>query len=146
MDLFIRKLLYEALELSAIRAIYLEGKKYFPNLQILSNQKTKNRIDQTPEVRVFLNPQIIKGSMSLETFKSVLAGRKIWLLKNWLVKKGIEVRSSNTTYSIYFTLNNREVRISEHKNPNRRFNKGVEIIVEWDTSSQEVVDKLNSML
>jgi hypothetical protein len=121
--------------------LYIEGKKYFPNL-VLKNTATHYDITEKP--RFFINPKRNKGSYTYNSFKNILAAEKRNKTINWLKDKGKvdNFVSSMSTNSVYFTFNGKPVRISDHS----KETEAIDIIIKWDTQIFEIINQLKSLL
>lgn len=104
-----------------------EGELYYPNIQIKDG-------------RVFTNYLKSKESYSISEFKKQLLDLKLERVSNVLKSRGIKVRNSATTTSIYLKFPGREIRISDHEN--RHF-FGMDIRVKWN---EKVGDMLNKIM
>ncbi len=143
MKSIIKRLLHEALELpyridsGELQRVFNEGKKFFPKLKMF-NAKTKN--DPNPKLRFFENYPKNRASFSLGGFKAAIASKKTLSIVEWLGKAGVnDVSYSKTTNSVYFSINNTKVRISDHGS--KAF-EGVNILITWDTNPLEIINKL----
>jgi hypothetical protein len=140
----IKKLLREGLSINndyLNDPLFIEGKKYFPNLSIRS---VTTNFDSIEKPRFFLNFKKNKGSFSYNNFKNTLSSKKINKTFEWLKDKGNidKFVSSMSTNSIYFTFNDTPVRISNHP----KESNGVGIVIKWDTQPEEIMNQLNSLI
>jgi hypothetical protein len=121
--------------------LYIEGKKYFPNLSV---RNVSTHYDLTEKPRFFINYKKNKGSYSYNSFKNMLTNHKINKTTKWLNNKGKmdDFNASISTNSIYFTFNGIPVRISDHP----KKSNGVDIIIKWDTQSNEIINQLNKLI
>ena len=97
-----------------------EGKKYFPKLKEIDG-------------RYYLNYPKNKGSFSESGFKNHLVAYKIEKVIDWLNAKNITY--SNSSQSVYFTLNGKNFRISDHK---KSFD-GIDITIKWNTPIEDIM-------
>ena len=97
-----------------------EGKKYFPKLKEIDG-------------RYYLNYPKNKGSFSESGFKNHLVAYKIEKVIDSLNAKNITY--SNTSQSVYFTLNGKNFRISDHK---KSFD-GIDITIKWNTPIEDIM-------
>jgi hypothetical protein len=138
----IKKLLREELSNEYLNdPLYIEGRKYYPNLSV---KNVATHYDITEKPRFFKNYKKNKGSFSYNSFKNILTSTKINKTVDWLKAKGKvdDFVSSISTNSIYFTFNGVSVRISDHQ---KEFN-GINIIINWDTQSSDIINKLNELI
>lgn len=121
--------------------LYIEGKKIFPNLSV-RNASTGH--DPEPKPRFFINYKKNKGSYTYNSFKNMLAGEKRNKIISWLSNKGKidDFVGSMSTNSVYFTFNNKPVRISDHP----KESDAMDIIIHWDTQMSDILDKINVLL
>ena len=121
--------------------LYLEGKKFYPNL-VIKNTTTRNDTIEKP--RFFKNPRKNLGSYSYNSFKNILVDYKINRIVRWLETKGLVTNfiPSKTTNSVYFTFNGKKLRISDHA----KKSDSVDIIIKWDTQSSEIINQLNQII
>ena len=117
--------------------LYNEGKKLFPKLILKFDTPKYHGLP-----RFFYNYPTNKGSFGASTFKHQLIQKKIELIMKWLTDKGYtkDINHSIRTNSKYFTINNHNVRLSDHK---KHFD-GVDAIIKWDTSAKEIIDYILS--
>jgi hypothetical protein len=137
MKCFIKKILREGLEdLSEFeRLLFDEGKKFYRKL---SFKKIPNKTTGVITTRVFLNYPKNRGSFSVGSFKNHIIDIKIKKTIDWLGNKLIKnLNYSKTTSSVYFNYNNKNFRMSNHRK--NSFN-GIDILINWDTSPQEIVN------
>jgi hypothetical protein len=141
----IRKLLREAIEKiegplnQEYNDVFIEGQKIYPKLKILM---ATTKSDAVPKPRFFLNYPKNKGSYSLHGMKMDIAKHKIDLVINYLTKHGVkDIVKSISTNSLYFTLNNKKFRLSDH---GRRDFEGVNIVVLYNSSPLEIINKIYS--
>ena len=138
----IKKLLREELSNEYLNdPLYIEGKKYYPNLSI---RNVGTNYDLTEKPRFFINYKKNKGSYTYNSFKKTLTTKKITKTLEWLKDKGKidDFVGSISTNSIYFTFNDLPVRISDHP----KESNGVDIIIKWDTQSNEIITQLNELI
>lgn len=119
--------------------LFNEGKKFYPKLRFI---KVADKYTGEEKLRVFTNYSKNKGSYSLNSFKKTLAIIKIGKTVSWLTtKKNVKnLTFSKSTNSVYFDINKKKFRISDHVSNN--FN-GVSIIIKWYTTPQEIVEYFN---
>jgi hypothetical protein len=126
-----------------IRELYLEGKRFFPNIKIF-NARVNGSADIS--MRVFLNHPESKDSFSLETFEHMLCCIKLKRIGLWIEKKGCLVKWSKSTESVYIydRKNNPQycVRFSDHPKPIKSKLITADILVSWRTTAQEILNHL----
>lgn len=98
-----------------------EGKKYFPKLKEIDG-------------RYYLNYPKNKGSFSENGFKNHLVNYKIEKVLEWIKAKNINY--SKSTQSVYFTLNGKEFRVSDHK---KKSFEGIDITIKWNTPIEDIM-------
>ena len=106
--------------------LFIEGRKYFPKLK---------KIDD----RYYLNFPKNGGSFSWNGFKNHLINHKIRKIMEIIKEYIINDNYSNTTQSVYFKMNGKDYRISDHK---RGSFDGIDIIIGWKTSIEDVVNNI----
>lgn len=121
--------------------LYHEGKKFFPKLKL---KVVGTKVQEEPTPRFFLNYPKNKGSYSVYGFKSLLVHEKINKLLDWLNSKFLikDVNRSRTTNSVYFTLNGKYIRLSDHK---KNSFVGKDILINWNTSGEEIKNLILSI-
>lgn len=106
---------------SGSNELFIEGKKYFPKLKEING-------------RYYLNYPKNKGSFSENGFKNHLTAYKIEKVLERLTAENIYY--SRSSQSVYFTLNGKDYRISDHK---KKSFDGIDITINWNTPIDELV-------
>ncbi len=139
MKSLIKKLLRENIESVETQELFKEGKKLFSNLKMFM---TTTKSTTVPELRFFINYPSNKGSYTPAGFKAYLGSHKLDKIYRWILSKKIKITKSNTTNSIYFSLKNKAIRMSDHK---RRSFEGIDLLVDWKTNPQEIANQIKNI-
>lgn len=78
--------------------------------------------------------------LHMEEAYSKVASRKIRFISFYLTSKGIRIKKSNTSYSIYFFINNQSFRVSDHKS--NRPDIQHQFIVRYDSCVVQVLHEI----
>jgi hypothetical protein len=78
--------------------------------------------------------------LHLEQAYSKVASRKIRFISFYLTSKGIRIKKSHTSYSIYFFINNQSFRVSDHKS--NRPDIQHQFIVRYDSCVVQVLHEI----
>lgn len=122
--------------------LFKEGLKYYPHMRI---DYSTNLNDPKDELRVFPFRKN-KGSYSIGGFRNDIRYRKLRdIYKHLQIMNGVnDLYFANQTNSIYFTLNNKVVRISDH-NPSKLRPNNIDIRFGFSTDVGDVIKQIESI-
>jgi hypothetical protein len=78
--------------------------------------------------------------LHMEEAYSKVAGRKIQFISYYLTSKGVRVKRSNSSESIYFYINNQSFRVSDHKS--NRPDIQHQFVVRYDSCVVQVLHEI----
>lgn len=125
-----------------------EAQKYYPNINLretIVNEGTKEARTEKRYFKSGYNPNTARkgGSWSIEGLKHEIVSKKMDFIVKWLkTNLIININHSNFTHSIYFKINDTNIRISDH---NRKSFTGIDILLKWNMDTETIINQIKAI-